>query len=158
MPGFRDVRPTREMQYLQGQRDQEAEAQAAADPNTLTGPGFAARQGSGGGSGFGDVLKARAEYQSKFPAMRATAQARAAQAGDPGQAGVHESSNPGAEAGFFANFEMPHNDAPAMNFAPPGYVEAGHRRPEDADPLAEAQYQRDYNYQQIGRRGLRFGT
>lgn len=141
MPGFGNVRPTREMQYLQAERDKET----APDPGVRV-------AGGRGASRFADIKRFREAYREAFPEIRATAAARAAQAGSPGQAGVHEMNNPGNEAGFFADFELPHSNATSMGYSPPGYVEAGHRRPEDRDPLAEAQYQRDYNYQQIARR------
>lgn len=89
--------------------------------------------------GFEDVLRAKQEFARKFP--------------DPGQAGTHE-TQPGAglnaEAGFFAPHEMSYSAAPAQNYAPPGVVEAGFRRPEDADPQAEQDYLRDWYHNQNG--------
>lgn len=109
--------------------------------------------------GFEDVLRAKQEFARKFP--------------DPGQAGTHESTgmsaeagfvnpsvtgeagfvntNPQGEAGFFAPHEMSYNASPAIGYSPPGYVEAGQRRPEDADPQAEQQYQRDWYNDKTGR-------
>jgi hypothetical protein len=151
MPGFGSVRPTREMQFLQAERDKEAADTAAQAPGSFTAPGVAGREGTDAGpSRFADVLRAREAYRQKFPAMRAAAPALAARM-TPGQAGVHEATSENNEAGFFQPGEFAHSDAPAMNYAPPGYLEAGHRRPEDQDPLAEAAYQQDYNLQQIGR-------
>lgn len=59
----------------------------------------------------------------------------------------------GAEAGFFGGpDEFSHNDAPPMAFAPPGYVEAGHRRPEDYDPANERAYAEMFLKNQIDRK------
>jgi len=144
---LRDVRPlfrhapTAEMQALDAER-----AASANEGDT------AVFNGSGDvNPGLGGVT--RDEYRRMYPALRATANARAAQAGDPGQAGTHENTSENAEAGFFAPFQFSQSMAPAMNYSPPGYVEAGQRRPEDADPAYETAYRNSYYLNQLARAG-----
>lgn len=65
-----------------------------------------------------------------------------------GASGVHESTSPNLEAGFFTA-------QPMMNYAPPGTVEAGHRRFEDLDPQREEAYRKAWLNQQTAMRGTR---
>ena len=62
-----------------------------------------------------------------------------------GQEATHVNTGMSAEAGFFA---------PGLvmdTFAPPGTVEAGHRRPGDYDPVREREYALAYQNQLLGR-------
>lgn len=148
MAGLAQVRPLRshaDSREIQSLDAAQAAANAADGDTTVT-------SGSGPvNPGLGGVT--RTQYAAAFPMLRATANARAAQAGDPGQAGTHENTSPNAEAGFFQPFEFPQSLAPAMNYAPPGYVEAGNRRPEDDDPRYDTMYRNAYYLNQLARAG-----
>lgn len=114
------------------------------------------------------IAAARARIAQEKAMQQKVAQLRALSAinsaalpGSPlpsfGQAGVHESNGMSTEAGFFAPHEFSFNSAPTMGYAPPGAVEAGHRRPEDADPLQAQSYARDWYHAQNGRPSRRVG-
>lgn len=139
------VKPTREMEYLAAERAREREA--ADDRVDIPGFGKLAVRGGGGG-GFGAVLRQREENARLFPVMQKVAALKRALV-DPGQAGTHENMTANSEAGFFGGpTEFSHSDAPAMNYTPPGYAEAGHRRPEDQDIGYENDYRRSWYAQQ----------
>lgn len=93
--------------------------------------------------GFQDVQRARDDYARKF---------------GPGQAGTHENTSENAEAGFFAPHEFSFSAAPSMGYVSPGVVEAGHRRPEDTDPQAEAEYERAWYRDKLGPPARRVGN
>lgn len=97
--------------------------------------------------GFRDVQRQRAERLARWPDEKAELLARGAHL-DPGQAGTHEVGGMSREAGFFAPFELSQSTAPAMGYASPGVLEAGHRRPEDFDPRQARDYLEAYYAQQ----------
>lgn len=134
------------MQYLAAEREREREA---ADPRVdIPGLGKASIRGGGDSGGFANVLKKRVENAENYPLLQKVAALKRAIV-DPGQAGTHENLTMNNEAGFFGGpAEFSHSDAPAMNYAPPGYTEAAHRRPEDQDVGYENDYRRSWYAQQ----------